>query len=108
KSLFEAGGTSAQALRVLGALRKELHIDVSVNQFFRDSRPEIIAQLPALRGHPAAVRPPVASHAPSHPLTYGQYWLWLQHEFSEDKWAFNMPFAVCISGELDVDALARA
>jgi len=104
---FDVGGDSLLAMRLLARLRETLDSEVGIRELFVASTPAAVARLvdgggrsrPALR---RVARPAVV------PLSFGQARMWFLNRFQESGAVYNMPFALRLSGDLDVDALRAA
>ncbi|MEV4643231.1 condensation domain-containing protein, partial [Actinoplanes sp. NPDC049548] len=110
RSFFDLGGDSLAAMRLVSRLRSTLGIDVSFSDLFSESTVEAVSRLAAVgagQGRPALTR----RERPEHlPLSYAQQRLWFLNrlESTGEGAAYNQPFAVRLSGDLDVAALEAA
>ncbi|MEV6325532.1 amino acid adenylation domain-containing protein, partial [Nocardia sp. NPDC051787] len=105
---FALGGNSLLATRVVARVNEVLNSHVTVRDLFEAPR---VAAL-AARVVPGGVdsRPPlVRSIRPDHiPLSLAQQRMWLLNRIDPDSPAYNMPFALRLTGALDLPALRLA
>ncbi|WP_051918518.1 non-ribosomal peptide synthetase [Prescottella defluvii] len=104
---FRSGGSSLGATRLVGRLRNELHVHVSVRDVFE--YPTVAALAVRLAEAPrensvvpARTRPDVV------PLSPPQQRLWLLDRLDPGSAVYNIAFGLRMRGRLDVDALERA
>ncbi len=106
---FELGGNSLVATQVVSRLGVAADTTVPVRALFE--APTVAALAARVeQGSGAAARPAlVASTRPSRvPLSLAQQRMWFLNRFDSESTAYNIPFALRLSGRLDVDALQRA
>jgi amino acid adenylation domain-containing protein len=109
---FALGGHSLLAIRLISRLRTELGVEVSVRQLF--TQPTVAGLASALSAAGAADsgcgRPPLrARRRPAViPLAPAQQGLWFLQQLAGYRTAYNVPFTVWISGQLQVAALRAA
>ncbi|MFC9893512.1 non-ribosomal peptide synthase/polyketide synthase [Nocardia sp. NPDC127579] len=108
---FDLGGTSLSATRLVAELAARAGRQFSVRAVFEHPTPEELARvldkalaqqesnLPELR---AGRRPDRVALAPA------QQRLWFLNRFDTDSGAYNIPLALRLRGDLDVDALTAA
>jgi mycobactin peptide synthetase MbtE len=103
---FVHGGHSLAAMRLVAAVRAELHRDIAVEDVFAArtlgglaKRVAAAAELSEVDGLPAG-SPPALSAA--------QRRLWFLDQLAPDAAAYNIALAQRLHGPLDVDALRRA
>lgn len=104
---FELGGHSITALRVLSSIREILGIDLPISELF--ARPTV-RQLAEEIGRREMKGPSTlgTGHLRGNPflkLSSAQRRLWFLHVLNPDSYAYNVPCAYEIYGELDLDAL---
>ncbi|MBZ6172309.1 amino acid adenylation domain-containing protein [Streptomyces olivaceus] len=106
-SFFDLGGHSLLANRLVARVRAVLGAEIQVRDVFR--RPTPAALLRGL-GPEAPVGPPLrAGERPSFvPLSHTQRRLWLLNRLDPAGPQYNLPFALRLTGDLDVDALRAA
>jgi amino acid adenylation domain-containing protein/non-ribosomal peptide synthase protein (TIGR01720 family) len=112
ENFFELGGHSLLAARVMARLQEVFPVSLSLREFFE--RPEVAALAAhierALREGRGAHLPPIEK-APRDgrlPLSFAQRRLWFLAQLEPESAAYNIPAAVSIRGELNLDALCRA
>ncbi|MEN0140435.1 MAG: amino acid adenylation domain-containing protein, partial [Rhodococcus sp. (in: high G+C Gram-positive bacteria)] len=107
-SFFDLGGNSLSVTRVAARITETTGTRLSVRDVFEAPT---VADL-ALRIDPTTtdVRPALtAAPRPARiPLSLAQQRMWLLNQFDADSPAYNLPFAVRLSGVVDTAALAAA
>ncbi|MEV0249505.1 non-ribosomal peptide synthase/polyketide synthase [Nocardia sp. NPDC050712] len=106
---FALGGNSLSATRVAARVGAELGVTVPVRLVLEETTVVgLAARVSALlpdTGH-NALR---ARQRPAHiPLSPAQQRLWFINRFDREAYTYNIPFAVHMRGDLDVDALRAA
>ncbi|HEX6290021.1 MAG TPA: amino acid adenylation domain-containing protein [Herpetosiphonaceae bacterium] len=107
---FELGGHSLLATRLLGRLHERLRVELPLNSLFVAPTVARLSEQIAVALAPAAepeTIPPAPRDQPL-PLSFAQQRLWLLHQIDPHDVSYNMPFAVRVSGPLDVAVLARS
>ncbi|WP_338885886.1 non-ribosomal peptide synthase/polyketide synthase [Rhodococcus sovatensis] len=106
---FELGGNSLIATQVVSRLGVALDASVPVRMLFEASTVALLAvrvEQAAGEGGRTAL---VASARPERvPLSLAQQRMWFLNRFDRDSTAYNIPFALRLTGELDVAALQVA
>ncbi|WP_035057026.1 non-ribosomal peptide synthetase [Andreprevotia chitinilytica] len=112
-NFFELGGHSLLATQVSSQLRRQLGRDLPLRQFF--DHPTIAALATVLDAasaqHVAAPLLPLArADAATHtfPLSFAQQRLWFLDQFDPGSASYNIPAALRLQGELDVEVLRQA
>ncbi|MGW5153437.1 amino acid adenylation domain-containing protein, partial [Rhodococcus koreensis] len=107
-SFFDLGGNSLSVTRVAARITESTGTRLSVRDVFEAPT---VADL-ALRVDPTAtdVRPALtAATRPARiPLSLAQQRMWFLNQFDAGSPAYNLPFAVRLSGVVDIAALAAA
>ncbi|HEX6912064.1 MAG TPA: amino acid adenylation domain-containing protein, partial [Longimicrobium sp.] len=111
-NFWDGGGHSLAAMLVLSRLRQRLGVDLPVRALFdAPTVATLAARVDAARGTAAgAAQPPLrpVARTGALPLSYAQERLWFLHQMEPESPFYNIPFAVHLAGELDVDALRGA
>ncbi|WP_222844245.1 non-ribosomal peptide synthetase [Aldersonia kunmingensis] len=105
---FELGGNSLSATQVTARVGAALDRRVPVRMLFEASTVHALAARAEM--HAGAHRVPlVARERPDHiPLSLAQQRMWFLNQFEPRSAAYNVPLAIRLSGQLDVDALQSA
>ncbi|MFD1814823.1 non-ribosomal peptide synthase/polyketide synthase, partial [Rhodococcus gannanensis] len=106
---FELGGNSLIAARVAARIGARLHKKVPVRVLFDASTVAALAEAVDLLGDTGPGVPLVPQPRPERiPLSPAQSRLWFLNRFDRSSAAYNIPFALRLTGDLDVDALQAA
>jgi amino acid adenylation domain-containing protein len=113
-SFFELGGHSLLATQIASRVRGVLGVELPVRAVFEAPTVTGLAAQIAAIGARAGHRPPPplplarAERSGPLPLSFTQERLWFLQQLEPGSAAYNMPFAVEISGRLDRGAFAAA
>ncbi|WP_306359963.1 non-ribosomal peptide synthetase [Nocardia sp. CC227C] len=106
---FALGGNSLSATRVAARLGAELGVAVPIRLVLEESTVGGLAErVSALRPEARDTRLAVRSRPAHIPLSPAQQRLWFINRFDQRAHTYNIPFAVRMCGELDVDAMRAA
>jgi amino acid adenylation domain-containing protein/non-ribosomal peptide synthase protein (TIGR01720 family) len=110
-NFFELGGHSLLAMQLVSRARNFLGVEIPLRSLFTNPTVAAIAaeveQLKRLGEKtpvPALIR---IDRAENMPLSFAQQRLWFIDQLRPGNATYNIPFAVRLSGRLDVDALHR-
>ncbi|WP_062218182.1 non-ribosomal peptide synthetase [Streptomyces sp. NBRC 109706] len=106
---FRLGGSSLLAMRLVVQARGKLGLSLTAQDVF--ARPTVSRLAAAAR--PTATTPgpatlPLRPRPERLPLSAGQQRLWYLHQLGAGATAYNVPFALRLTGALDVPALRLA
>ncbi|MEU0501741.1 amino acid adenylation domain-containing protein [Nocardia sp. NPDC005998] len=108
---FALGGNSLLATRVVARINDALETNVAVRDLFETSTVAGLADrvVPGT-GCAAAARVPLtrAERPARVPLSLAQQRIWVLNRIDPESPAYNLPFAIRLTGTLDVEALRRA
>ncbi|WP_329415483.1 amino acid adenylation domain-containing protein [Nocardia vinacea] len=108
---FALGGNSLLATRVVARINDALDTNVAVRDLFETSAVAALAAgiIPGA-GRAAAARVPLTrTERPERvPLSLAQQRMWVLNRIDPQSPAYNLPFAIRLTGELDVAALRLA
>jgi amino acid adenylation domain-containing protein/non-ribosomal peptide synthase protein (TIGR01720 family) len=107
-SFFELGGHSLLAMQVVSRIQAELGVEVTVRDLFEAPTVERLAV--ALRGRGASTGPSGLQRRNQQlaPLSFAQARVWFLDQLEPGNAAYNMPFALRVSGKIDPGSLGRA
>src|SRR5262249_16424206 len=107
ENFFEMGGHSLMATQLVSRVRARLGVELQIHTLFEY---QTVAELAQRLREATEGRPPlVPQRRPEKlPLSYAQQRLWFIDQLEGSSTEYNMPQALRLKGELDVDALGRA
>ncbi len=106
---FELGGNSLIATRVVMRIAEELETAVPVRLLFEASTvQELAARLESHVGEGSRLALTAQDRPEEIPLSLAQQRMWFLNRFDGSAGAYNMPFALRLSGELDLGAMRAA
>ena len=108
-SLFDLGGNSLVATRILSRVKKQFNVQVSVRELF--VAPTVADLAVAVnRARQTENIPPITAvdHGIPQPLSFAQQRLWFLDQLDPGNMAYNMPGAFRVSGRLNVDVFEKA
>ena len=114
-SFFELGGHSLLVARVVSKIRSQFSVDLSINVIFKQDSIADLAEVIANteRSEIPAILPINRAELDSQnghqlPLSYVQERLWFIDQLEPNNPSYNIPGAVSIIGELDIEHLEQA
>ncbi|WNG36166.1 amino acid adenylation domain-containing protein [Archangium violaceum] len=111
---FQLGGHSLLATRVLSRLRSAFAVELPVRALFEASTLSALAgridDANARQARGAQQAPPLKSvpRTGSIPLAFSQQRLWFLDQLEPGSPVYNIPYALRLSGKVDIEALRRA
>jgi len=109
-NFFELGGHSLLATQVISKIRSQMEIELPLKALFE--RPSIAQLAPLIaqgdKSEIPAIRPVDRRKLERLPLSFAQERLWFLNQLEPDSAGYNIPGAVTIHGELDIDQLEQA
>ncbi|WP_394205001.1 amino acid adenylation domain-containing protein [Shewanella waksmanii] len=106
---FAAGGHSLLAVKLLAEIRKQLHVDLTLAQLFDATTIRQQAQL--VEQEQGISQHEIINSVPREqlmPLSSAQQRLWAIHSLQGGSSEYNIPAAVHVEGDLDIDAAKSA
>ncbi|MEV7983528.1 amino acid adenylation domain-containing protein, partial [Streptomyces sp. NPDC086519] len=113
-SFFELGGDSLLVMRLIARIRSVFEVSVGVREVFAEPTVAGIGRLVEAAGTSAGVVLARRERPERVPLSYAQQRMWFLNRFEESEpdgagaAAYNLPFALRLSGSVDVGALEAA
>jgi surfactin family lipopeptide synthetase A len=104
-NFFSLGGHSLKAIRAVSAIQKELSVKVSLKEFFTD--PDILSLEEIIRNKKRESLGiiPIVQDASYYNLSHAQKRLWVLDKIEKSKSTYNIPLAVTIYDEIDLNIL---
>ncbi|MFC4124651.1 amino acid adenylation domain-containing protein [Nocardia rhizosphaerae] len=105
---FALGGNSLLATRAIARINEALDAEVTIRDLFE--APTVTALAARVAAGGASARPAlVAAERPQRiPLSLAQQRMWVLNQLDPASASYNLPFAIRLTGELDVAALGAA
>ena len=111
QNFFEAGGHSLLATRVISRIRNTFNVELPLRALFEAPTVAGLAErMSGLRGAGQLAAPPIkrVSREGDLPLSFAQQRLWFLHQLEPESVAYNMPFGIRLSGELERQVLSKS
>jgi amino acid adenylation domain-containing protein len=109
-NFFEIGGHSLLATQVISRIRKDLEVELPLKTLF--SAPTIAGiseGVEKLKGTAVLIPAITAEIRPKRiPLSFAQQRLWFLDQLLPNQSLYNIPMALRLKGQLDIDALEKA
>ncbi|WP_168702039.1 non-ribosomal peptide synthase/polyketide synthase, partial [Gordonia paraffinivorans] len=107
-NFFDLGGNSLVATRAIARVNEALGTDLGVREIFDAPTVAALAQRAETSEAMARVELAPRDHSVPTPLSLAQQRMWFLNRFDQQSAAYNMPFALRLTGDLDLDALRAA
>lgn len=109
-NFFELGGHSLLATQLIARIRESFQVELPIRAMFE--HPELSSLATAIEAAAGSIRLPAiepqAADAPKV-LSFAQQRLWFLNQFEDGNTAtYNMPLALRLSGQLNVEALQQS
>lgn len=107
-NFFELGGDSLKAIMVISNIRKEIGVNLSMNQFFDE--PTIAQMAKHLEAGEQDVIPKItkAESKEYYRASIGQKRIYILQQIDKNSTSYNAPMVKYIKGNVDCDRLTRA
>jgi tyrocidine synthetase-3 len=107
-NFFSLGGNSLRALKLIGKIEQQFRKKISLKEFFSNPTIKKIAKkIDTIKEVSYVTIQPIEERA-YYPLSHSQKRLWMLHEFSENKVAYNVPRVYELKGTLNTNAIVQA
>ncbi|WP_139487924.1 non-ribosomal peptide synthase/polyketide synthase [Brevibacillus dissolubilis] len=107
-NFFEVGGHSLKATTMVARIHKEMKVEVPLRQVFSTPTIQGLARFIASTRESAYSSIQKAAEQAFYPLSSAQRRLYILNQLEGNGVAYNMPFALKITGDLDVTRLEHA
>ncbi|HEX5216632.1 MAG TPA: amino acid adenylation domain-containing protein [Vicinamibacterales bacterium] len=108
-NFFDLGGHSLLATQAVSRIQSDFNVEFDLRTFFSD--PTVAGLATAVgRIAAAAATAPIArvSRAAPLPLSFSQQRIWFLHHWYGENGVYNVPAALALDGDLDLDRLSAA
>ena len=110
ESFFDLGGHSLLATQVVSRLRQTFGVEVPLRRFFQG--PTVVGLAAAVESERGDAAPPIVARprpgGGDLPLSFAQERLWFIDQLEPGSPVYNIPGAMRLTGDLDVEVLAAA
>lgn len=107
-AFIDMGGDSLKAMRMVSGIYKAFNVDISLKDFFEQPTIRQLARLIAAAKTADNLAIVPIAQAPDYAVSHSQKRLWLMDQMHIDSVAYNLPEALSIEGELNIQALQNA
>jgi acyl carrier protein len=107
---FELGGHSLLATQVISKIRSQMEIDLPLKVLFERTSVAQLAEFiaRAKKSEIPPIRPVDRKKFERLPLSFAQERLWFINQLEQGSAGYNLPGAVVLHGELNIDQLEQA
>ena len=107
ESFFEIGGHSLRAVKVINRLEELTGLRLSIKDLFDSPTAESLAKIISNARHEVYEEIPKAEEKEFYPVSSAQKRLYLINEIDEQGTTYNIPSAVILSGDADINKINR-
>ncbi|MHB8461147.1 MAG: amino acid adenylation domain-containing protein, partial [Vulcanimicrobiaceae bacterium] len=105
---FELGGHSLLAVRAIARLRERLGVEITIADFFANSRLLALAEFVASAGISSLPHITRADRAETLPLSFAQQRLWFLACMADSSQVYHIPAGIRLHGDVNGGILSRA
>ncbi|MCP4164189.1 MAG: amino acid adenylation domain-containing protein, partial [Deltaproteobacteria bacterium] len=107
-NFFELGGHSLKATRVVSQIIKKLEIDIVLTDIFKNQTVEALSILIVKAKKKVYKQIEVVAEQDTYEISNAQRRLWILDQFEEGSMAYNLPAALVLKGQIQIDTFKKA
>ena len=107
-NFFEMGGHSLRAIKIIAEVHKQLNVEIPLRELFSNNTIQEFAKMIEQSAHKELIKIPKIKIQDSYSLSNSQQRLWILDQIEADNYAYNIPLAYEMKGDVDKSALQLA